>query len=212
MLMDIFSSLDDSNFNVFFTTFPVWSFSLFFVFFLGYSYWWIPSRWFAFLFIIFNYIFDQVCSSFGKNIMGFTLFVVSLFNLILVFNFLGLVPYVFSQTSHLVTTFTFAVPLWLSLILSSFFYRLTVFLASLLPAGAPAILNPFLVLVEMVSIGVRPITLSVRLATNIGAGHIVIGLLGTYLVSAYFLYFDWWVFIILLFIQVFYFFLNLVLV
>lgn len=83
---------------------------------------------------------------------------------------------------------------------------MVVFVASLLPAGAPAALNPFLILVEIVRISVRPITLSVRLAANIGAGHIVIGLLGTYLSSAYFGFFGWQGFLILLGIQVFYFF------
>ncbi len=55
-----------------------------------------------------------------------------------------------------------------------------------LPSGAPSFLNPFLVLVETVRVGVRPITLSVRLAANMGAGHIVIGLIGTYLVGSIF--------------------------
>ena len=153
-----------------------------------------------------NFMFDQVSRSYGKNILGFSLFVVSLFCFILYFNFLGLVPYVFSQTGHLVTTFAFGIPLWLGLLISGFFYRTIVFIARLLPAGAPAALNPFLILVEIVSISVRPITLSVRLAANIGAGHIVIGLLGTYLSSAYFGFFGLSGFFILLGIQVFYFF------
>lgn len=206
MLIDIFSSFDESNFNILRFTFPVWSISLFFIFSLRYIYWWVPSRWFGFLFIFFNFMFEQVSRSFGKNILGFRVFVVSIFCFILFFNFLGLIPYVFSQTGHLVTTFAFGIPMWLSLLLSGFFYRTIVFIASLLPAGAPSALNPFLILVEIVRIRVRPITLSVRLAANIGAGHIVIGLLGTYLSSAYFGFFGLGGFLALIFIQVFYFF------
>lgn len=159
-----------------------------------------------FVFVFFGFMFDQIRRSFGKNVLGFNVFVVSLFVFILVFNFLGLVPYVFSQTGHLVTTFSFGIPMWLGLLLSGFTYNISVFLASLLPAGAPAALNPFLVLVETVRICVRPITLSVRLAANIGAGHIVIGLIGTYLSSAYFGTFGLVGFFILIGVQVFYFF------
>lgn len=58
--------------------------------------------------------------------------------------------------------------------------------AALLPAGAPPALSPFLVLVETVSLLVRPITLSVRLAANMSAGHIVLGLVGNYFAGACF--------------------------
>lgn len=84
------------------------------------------------------------------------------------------------------------------------FFKFDVFCAGLLPAGAPIALNPFLILIETVRILVRPITLSVRLVANMGAGHIVIGLIGTYLSSAVFSY-SWLAFFVLLFVQVFYF-------
>ena len=54
--------------------------------------------------------------------------------------------------------------------------------------GAPSLLNPFLVLVERVRLLVRPVTLAVRLAANMGAGHIVLCLLGSYLSSGFFCY------------------------
>ena len=53
--------------------------------------------------------------------------------------------------------------------------------------GAPAPLNPFLVLIETVSILVRPITLSVRLIANISAGHIVLTLVGNYMTASLFI-------------------------
>ena len=54
-------------------------------------------------------------------------------------------------------------------------------MAALLPIGAPAALNPFLVLIETVRIMARPVTLSVRLIANMRAGHIVLTLIGNYL-------------------------------
>lgn len=59
-------------------------------------------------------------------------------------------------------------------------------MAALLPIGAPAPLNPFLVLIETVRIIARPITLSVRLMANIRAGHIVLTLIGNYLTTSLF--------------------------
>lgn len=70
----------------------------------------------------------------------------------------------------------------------SFFLNFGSFVALLLPAGAPGLLNPFLVLVERVRLLVRPVTLSVRLAANMGAGHIVLSLLGSYLRRGFFCY------------------------
>ncbi len=55
-----------------------------------------------------------------------------------------------------------------------------------MPGGAPDWLNPFLVIVETLRIIVRPITLSFRLAANITAGHIILGLIGIYTRAAVF--------------------------
>jgi ATP synthase subunit 6 len=67
------------------------------------------------------------------------------------------------------------------------FFNPTSVIAGLLPMGAPAPLNPFLVVIETVSILVRPVTLSVRLTANISAGHIVLTLIGNYLTARFFL-------------------------
>lgn len=75
-------------------------------------------------------------------------------------------------------------------------------IAGLLPAGAPNVLNPPLVLIETVRISVRFITLSFRLAANITAGHIVLGLIGIYARTA--LFSSVYSSILLLFIQSFF--------
>lgn len=58
-------------------------------------------------------------------------------------------------------------------------YDLARFLAHFQPIGSPTLLNPFLCLIELVRIGVRPVTLAVRLTANLSTGHILIGLLGS---------------------------------
>nr|YP_009024195.1 ATP synthase F0 subunit 6 [Nipponnemertes punctatula]AGL46773.1 ATP synthase F0 subunit 6 [Nipponnemertes punctatula] len=185
MLGDIFSSFDEQNGNLFFW-FEIWFVSLI-VCVIFYSVLWVGlSRWMSLIYLVVDYIWGQVYRSYGGNIRGFSFFVCFFFFFLILVNFLGLLPYVFSHTSHLVVTFSLAVPLWLSFLLSSVFWSPFGFLSHFLPSGAPSFLNPFLVLVETISVGVRPITLSVRLAANMGAGHIVIGLIGTYFSSSFF--------------------------
>ena len=116
-----------------------------------------------------------------------------LFLILMGLNLIGLVPYVFSVTSHLVYTLRIGFPLWLGLVVSGAVWSPRRYFARLLPGGAPRWLNPFLVLVETIRVRVRPFTLSFRLAANIRAGHIVIFLLRFYIILCFFLSFKWMV-------------------
>ena len=116
----------------------------------------------------------------SSHIKGLTTIVVGLFMIFILINFLGLLPYSFRYSRHIVFRLAFGLPIWLSLILSRIIYSPKIFIGSLLPRGAPDWLNPFLVVVESIRIIVRPITLSVRLVANIRAGHIVLSLIGIY--------------------------------
>lgn len=123
----------------------------------------------------------QVTRGPGMKIAGLINGVVGLFVLLIFINLRGLIPYVFSSTRHLGVSLVLGLPLWLVIIISSAQNNYKAFIASFLPIGAPAALNPFLVLVEAVRIRVRPLTLSVRLIANIRAGHIVLTIVGSYL-------------------------------
>jgi len=113
--------------------------------------------------------------------------ITALFLFLIFINLSGLIPYVFRPTRHLAISLSLGLPLWLSLIISGILFNPASVIASLLPIGAPAALNPFLVIIETVSILVRPITLSVRLTANIRAGHIVLTLIGNYLTARFFI-------------------------
>nr|UVI60488.1 ATP synthase F0 subunit 6 [Haliotis sp. 1 KW-2022]UVI60514.1 ATP synthase F0 subunit 6 [Haliotis sp. 1 KW-2022]UVI60527.1 ATP synthase F0 subunit 6 [Haliotis sp. 1 KW-2022] len=188
MMADIFSSFDDHN-SVFMSMYVLmWLCSLLVLLTFNMSIWTNTNRFNYLLSVPKSIISSQVTRSFGLKLGGFTNFMAALFSSLLILNLLGLVPYVFSNTSHLAMTLSLSLPLWMSLIISSAILNPSSTAAGLLPAGAPALLNPFLVLVETVSILVRPITLSIRLAANMSAGHIVLGLISTYLCSAIFIY------------------------
>nr|UZC78767.1 ATP synthase F0 subunit 6 [Nephrotoma sp.] len=142
-------------------------------------FWFIPSRYH----IIWNNIMLTLHKEF-KTLLGTsghkgsTFIFISLFSLILFNNFIGLFPYVFTSSSHLVFTLSLALPLWLSFMLYGWINHTQHMFAHLVPQGTPAILMPFMVCIETISNIIRPGTLAVRLAANMIAGHLLLTLLG----------------------------------
>ena len=104
---------------------------------------------------------------------------VNLFAFIGVCNLISLMPFVFTPSSHLRFSMSLAFPLWLGYILFWGTKRLESLLAHLVPRGTPVFLISFMVLIEVVRSVIRPLTLSVRLAANMIAGHLLLCLLGT---------------------------------
>nr|YP_009421073.1 ATP synthase F0 subunit 6 [Viviparus chui]ASR74841.1 ATP synthase F0 subunit 6 [Viviparus chui] len=186
MLVDIFSTFDDQN-QVFMSFyFLMWVYSFVVIMLFSSSLWVSNMSWIWVVNVMKDTIASQIFRSFGFNLGGFLNLITGLFLFLIFVNLSGLIPYVFSPTSHLVVSFSLGFPLWLSLILSGGWHNLKSVVASLLPMGAPFLLNPFLVVIETVSIMVRSITLSVRLIANMSAGHIVLTLIGNYLMAGVF--------------------------
>nr|QBL75768.1 ATP synthase F0 subunit 6 [Lambis lambis] len=203
MLVDIFSSFDDNN-QVFMSLYGLmWLFSLVTILVFSSSYWVMTPRWVSITMAFKDTVSSQIFRSFGLNLGGFINVISGLFLFLIVMNLSGLIPYVFSPTSHLAVSLSLGLPLWLSLIISAIFFNPSSVVAGLLPMGAPAPLNPFLVIIETVSIMVRPITLSVRLTANMSAGHIVLTLIGNYLTASFFVS-SMFSMLLLISIQVFY--------
>ena len=186
MLVDIFSSFDDNN-QVFMSMYIlIWVFRLVTILIFSSNYWVAYPRGIGFINIFKVTARAQIFRSFGLNLGGFMNLITALFLFLIFINLSGLIPYVFRPTRHLAISLSLGLPLWLSLIISGFFFfNPTSVIASLLPA--PAALNPFLVIIETDRILVRPITLSVRLTANIRAGHIVLNLIGNYLTARFFI-------------------------
>nr|ANJ59911.1 ATP synthase F0 subunit 6 [Nacella magellanica] len=188
MLVDIFSTFDDHNF-VFLSYYMVmWVFSLISLSLL------LSGKWVCFssldetIGLLKQVIFSQSSRSFGSKLGGFSLVLAAFFIVLINMNLAGLMPYVFSVTAHLSLSLSFGFPFWLCLIFSGFSYKPLVAASGLLPVGAPSFLNPFLVLVETVSVCFRPLTISVRLVANISSGHIILGLVGSYVSQGFFCY------------------------
>lgn len=204
MLTDIFSSFDPATTNLFnYLPSPLfWAINLIFISTLTSTFWIAPNNISQIISDIKEIINTQASRTRGAHLNGFSPLLSAMFIIIIIINILGLFPYVFRTTRHLFFTISLAIPIWLGLILSSINTSPSRFIAGILPGGAPDWLNPFLTLVESIRIFLRPITLSFRLAANIRAGHIALGLIGIYAAAA--LITRTTNFIILLNIQIFY--------
>nr|AKP55225.1 ATPase subunit 6 [Orestias sp. LIR09] len=94
-------------------------------------------------------------------------------------NMLGLLPYTFTPTTQLSLNMAFAIPLWLATVIIGMRNQPTHALGHLLPEGTPALLIPILIIIETISLFIRPLALGVRLTANLTAGHLLIQLIAT---------------------------------
>nr|ADN21059.1 ATP synthase F0 subunit 6 [Denariusa bandata]ADN21257.1 ATP synthase F0 subunit 6 [Denariusa bandata]ADN21261.1 ATP synthase F0 subunit 6 [Denariusa bandata]ADN21263.1 ATP synthase F0 subunit 6 [Denariusa bandata]ADN21265.1 ATP synthase F0 subunit 6 [Denariusa bandata] len=94
-------------------------------------------------------------------------------------NMLGLLPYTFTPTTQLSMNMAFALPLWLATVIIGMRNQPTHALGHLLPEGSPTPLIPILVVIETISLLIRPLALGVRLTANLTAGHLLIQLISS---------------------------------
>nr|YP_009973081.1 ATP synthase F0 subunit 6 [Ancistrus temminckii]QNH91790.1 ATP synthase F0 subunit 6 [Ancistrus temminckii] len=107
------------------------------------------------------------------------LILASLMIFILSLNMLGLLPYTFTPTTQLSLNMGLAVPLWLATVIIGLRNQPTAALGHLLPEGTPVPLIPVLIIIETISLFIRPLALGVRLTANLTAGHLLIQLIST---------------------------------
>nr|UJG45232.1 ATP synthase F0 subunit 6 [Odontocerum albicorne] len=178
MMTNLFSIFDPST-NIF--SIPLnWLSTLIMMFIIPFSYWLTPNRYL----IIYNKIIMTLNNEFkmlmNPNLFkGSTLIFISLFTLIIFNNFLGLYPYIFTSTSHMLMNLSLSLPLWLSFLIYGWWNNTTNMLAHLIPEGTPNALMSFMVMIESISILIRPGTLAIRLMANMVAGHLLITLMSS---------------------------------
>lgn len=131
----------------------------------------------------YEFIADMIRSTAGKDGLRFFPFVFSLFIFILFANLLGMIPFFFTTTSHIIVTFTFAMMVIGLVLVYGVWKNGFGFLKLFWPAGVPAVLKIFLVTpLEIISFLSRPISLSVRLWANMFAGHILLKLFAGFMI------------------------------
>nr|ATG33636.1 ATP synthase F0 subunit 6 [Gastrolina depressa] len=176
MMMNLFSSFDpSSNFNLSLN----WLSTLIGLILIPPMFWLVPSRLTIFWLKITYKLHEEFKVLINNpKMIGSTLSFIILFTMIMFNNFLGLIPYIFTSTSHMVLTLSLALPLWLTFMLYGWINNTIHMLAHLVPQGTPPVLMAFMVCIETISNMIRPGTLAIRLSANMIAGHLLMTLLG----------------------------------
>nr|UYA96523.1 ATP synthase F0 subunit 6 [Syrista sp. 1 GYN-2021c] len=156
-----------------------WMSSLIPLLILPYSFWFIPSRFNMLWIIMLNFINKEIKILINKNALGSNILFSTIFTIIMINNFMGLFPYIFTSSSHMSMTLSLSLPLWMSLMIFGWMNFYNNMFAHMVPNGTPSILMPFMVLIESISNLIRPGTLAIRLAANMIAGHLLITLIST---------------------------------
>jgi F-type H+-transporting ATPase subunit a len=142
----------------------------------------IPGRVQALAESSYEFIHELVTSQIGHEGKRFFPFVFSIFMFILVGNLLGLLPYAFTFTSHIAVTFALAAVVFLLVTIVALAIHGTHFFSYFFPEGAPKILAPLIIPIELISYLSRPVSLSVRLFANMVAGHVMLKVFATFVV------------------------------
>nr|AEY77599.1 ATPase6 [Barisia imbricata imbricata]AEY77661.1 ATPase6 [Barisia imbricata imbricata] len=108
---------------------------------------------------------------------------ISLLLFLMSMNLLGLLPYTFTPTTQLSMNMGLAIPLWLATVLTGLRNQPTISIGHMLPEGTPTPLIPILIIIETISLFIRPLALGVRLTANLTAGHLLIQLISMAIIT-----------------------------
>lgn len=143
----------------------------------------IPTRLQSAAELSYEFIAKMVRDNTGQEGMRYFPFVFTLFIFILALNMLGMVPYFFTVTSHIIVTFALALMVFTLVTIVGFIKNGPGFLKLFVPSGAPVVLLPLLIVIETISYLIRPISLSVRLFANMMAGHVMLKVFAGFVVG-----------------------------
>ena len=143
----------------------------------------VPSRLQLLGEMAYGFIANMVRENVGTEGMRFFPFIFSLFMFILFCNMLGMLPYSFTVTSHLIVTFALAAVVFVMILMVGFARHGIGFLRLFVPSGIPFVMVPLLVVIEVISYLTRPVSLSVRLFGNMMAGHTMLKIFGGFVVG-----------------------------
>ena len=131
----------------------------------------VPGRMQAAAEMMYEFVADMVRSNVGSEGRPYFPFIFTLFVFVLFSNLLGMLPYSYTTTSQIIVTFAMAFFIFIAVTLIGLVKHGMHFFSFFVPAGAPKPLYPLIILIEVVSYFVRPVSLSVRLFANMLAGH-----------------------------------------
>jgi F-type H+-transporting ATPase subunit a len=143
----------------------------------------VPSRGQAMAELTYEFVANLVKDVVGMKGKAYFPFIFTLFMFILTCNLLGMVPYSFTVTSHVTITFALAMVVFLGITVIAFVKHGLHFFHYFLPEGTPMWLAPLMILIELFSYLARPVSLSIRLAANMMAGHLVLKVIAGFVIA-----------------------------
>nr|YP_009654577.1 ATP synthase F0 subunit 6 [Polypedates braueri]AMK46135.1 ATP synthase subunit 6 [Polypedates braueri]QCI03845.1 ATP synthase subunit 6 [Polypedates braueri]UKT59896.1 ATP synthase subunit 6 [Polypedates braueri] len=138
---------------------------------------WISNRLVTVQSLFLNAFTAHILTPMNKPAHKWALLIVTVMVFLLGMNLMGLLPYTFTPTTQLPLNLGLAIPLWLATVIVGFRNQFSASLAHFLPEGTPTLLIPILIIIETISLLIRPIALGVRLMANLTAGHLLIQLI-----------------------------------
>lgn len=133
--------------------------------------------------LVYNMISNMLDQSVGLKGRKFIPLIFTIFMFILTCNLLGMIPYGFTVTSHISITFAMAMMIFLLVTILGLYLHGWHFFSLFLPAGTPWWLAPLMVVIELFAYLARPVSLSLRLAANMVAGHVLLKVMAGFVVS-----------------------------
>jgi F-type H+-transporting ATPase subunit a len=141
----------------------------------------VPGRMQSIAELSYEFVADTINSTAGKEGMKFFPLVFTLFMFILVANIVGLIPYTFTVTSHIIITACLALLVFVTVLVYGFYKNGLGFFRLFVPHGIPIYILPLIVFIEVLSFLSRPISHSVRLFANMLAGHITLKVFASFI-------------------------------
>jgi F-type H+-transporting ATPase subunit a len=142
----------------------------------------VPGRMQSVAEMSYEFVADTLRSSAGSEGMKFFPLVFSLFMFIVTVNVIGIIPYTFTVTSHIIITVSLALVVFLTVVIYGLYKHGLHFLKLFVPSGIPIYILPLVTFIEVLSFFSRPVSHSVRLFANMLAGHITLKVFGGFVV------------------------------
>lgn len=133
--------------------------------------------------LAYEFVAGMVRDNCGTAGMKYFPWVFSIFMFVLFGNFLGMIPYTFTFTSHIIVTFALALMVFVTVTVVAFARHGFHFFAFFLPEGTPLAMAPMVIALEILSYFIRPVSLSIRLFANMMAGHTMLKVFGGFVIA-----------------------------
>jgi len=143
----------------------------------------VPGRWQSVVELSYIFIANLLKDTVGSQGRPYFPFIFTIFMFVLFGNLLGMVPYSFTFTSHIVVTFTMALFVFLGVTVIAVAKHKMHFFSFFMPPGVPMYMAPLLIPIEIISYLSRPISLSVRLFANMLAGHTLMKVFAGFIIA-----------------------------